>query len=59
MRNNFYDKDKSTGTLEGELKGDTMYEDEALSSEEIWSVREVVFLKKRRDRPKIFKCCEW
>ncbi len=43
---NFYEKDKSEGTLVGELKGDTLYADYTFMSEGTSSVREVVFLKK-------------
>lgn len=43
---NFYEKDKSEGTLVGEMKGDTLYADYTFMSEGTSSVREVAFLKK-------------
>lgn len=43
---NFYEKDKNTGTIQGELKGDTLIADYSFVSEGVSSVREVVFLKK-------------
>lgn len=42
----FYEKDKSEGTLVGELKGDTLIADYTFMSEGVSSVREVAFLKK-------------
>jgi hypothetical protein len=43
---NFYEKDKNTGTIQGEMKGDTLLADYSFVSEGVSSVREVVFLKK-------------
>ncbi|MFV5695758.1 hypothetical protein ACM55G_10015 [Flavobacterium sp. LB3P122] len=43
---NFYEKDKSFGTLVGKIKGDTLFADYAFMSEGVATVREVVFLKK-------------
>ena len=42
----FYEKDKNTGTIVGEIKGDTLYADYTFVSEGTSSVREVAFLKK-------------
>ncbi|MFT3702360.1 MAG: hypothetical protein QM802_08325 [Agriterribacter sp.] len=42
----FYEKDKNTGTIQGEMKGDTLLADYSFVSEGVSSVREVVFLKK-------------
>lgn len=42
---NFYEKDRNTGTIEGELRGDTLFADYTFESEGLESVREVVFLK--------------
>lgn len=41
----YYQKDKSQGTIKGELKSDTLFADYTFMSEGIESVREVVFLK--------------
>ncbi len=46
LTHNFYEKDKNTGTIQGELKGDTLIADYSFVSEGVSSVREVVFLKK-------------
>jgi hypothetical protein len=43
---NFYEKDKSFGTLVGKIKGDTLFADYAFMSEGLATVRQVVFLKK-------------
>ena len=43
----FFEKDKNEGSLIGELKGDTLFADYTFMSEGIFSVRQVVFLKKR------------
>ena len=42
----FYEKDKNTGTVVGEIKGDTLYADYTFTSEGVSSVRQVAFLKK-------------
>lgn len=42
----FYEKDKSKGTLSGEMKGDTILGEYTFDSEGMRSVREIVFLKK-------------
>lgn len=42
----FYEKDKNTGTIVGEIKGDTLYADYTFTSEGVSSVRQVAFLKK-------------
>ena len=42
----FYEKDKNTGTIVGEIKGDTLYADYTFTSEAVSSVRQVAFLKK-------------
>lgn len=41
----YYQKDKSKGTIMGELKSDTLFADYTFMSEGIESVREVVFIK--------------
>ncbi|MFV8328481.1 hypothetical protein [Flavobacterium sp. ZS1P14] len=43
---NFYEKDKSFGTLVGKVKGDTLFADYAFMSEGLATVRQVAFLKK-------------
>lgn len=43
---NFYEKDKSFGTLIGKIKGDTLFADYAFMSEGVSSIRQVAFLKK-------------
>ncbi|KIA86302.1 hypothetical protein [Flavobacterium sp. AED] len=43
---NFYEKDKSFGTLVGKIKGDTLFADYAFMSEGLATIRQVVFLKK-------------
>jgi len=42
----YYQKDKSFGTLLGNVKGDTIFADYTFQSEGKTSVRELVFLKK-------------
>jgi hypothetical protein len=42
----FYEKDKSIGTIEGEIKGDTIFATYQFMSEGTLSFREVAFLKK-------------
>ncbi len=42
---NFFEKDKNTGTLAGQMKGDTLFANYTFDSEGKSSVREVVFLK--------------
>lgn len=41
-----FEKDKNTGTIEGEVKGDTIFANYTFMSEGVNSVREVAFLKK-------------
>lgn len=43
---NFYEKDDNTGTLRGEMRGDTLLADYTFQSEGTESVRQVAFLKK-------------
>lgn len=43
---NFFEKDKSNGTFDGILKGDTLIADYTFSSEGQLSVRQVAFLLK-------------
>ena len=42
----FYEKDKSRGTLSGEIKGDTLFANYTFTSEGMLSYREVAFLKR-------------
>lgn len=42
---NYFEKDKNTGTFEGEMKGDTLFADYIFKSEGQSSVREIAFLK--------------
>jgi hypothetical protein len=42
----FYEKDKSHGTFEGRMKGDTLFADYTYSSEGMQSTREIAFLQK-------------
>ncbi len=42
----FFEKDNNTGTLEGEMSGDTLFADYTFRSEGQQSVREVAFLQK-------------
>lgn len=42
----FYEKDKSTGTIQGEIKGDTVFANYKFTSEGMESNREVALLKK-------------
>lgn len=46
LKFSFYEKDKSTGTLEGEMKGDTLFATYSFMSEGTLSYREVAFLNK-------------
>lgn len=41
----YYQKDKSRGTIKGEIKSDTLFAEYTFISEGIESIREVVFLK--------------
>jgi hypothetical protein len=41
-----YEKDSNTGTIQGMIKGDTLYAEYRFISEGVSSVREVAFLKK-------------
>ena len=41
----YYQKDKSKGTIKGQLKSDTLFADYTFMSEGVESVREVVFIK--------------
>lgn len=41
----YYQKDKSKGTIKGQLKCDTLFADYTFMSEGVESVREVVFIK--------------
>ena len=41
----YYQKDKSQGTIQGEIKSDTLFAEYTFISEGIESIREVVFLK--------------
>lgn len=41
----YYQKDKSQGTIKGEIKSDTLFANYKFMSEGIESIREVVFLK--------------
>ncbi|MDC8001448.1 hypothetical protein POV26_10380 [Aequorivita todarodis] len=43
---NYFEKDKSDGTFEGKMVGDTLFADYTFGSEGTLSVREVMFLKK-------------
>ena len=43
---NYFAKDKNTGTIKGNLKGDTLFAEYKFMSEGTESVREVAFLKK-------------
>lgn len=42
----FFEKDKNTGTLEGQMKGDTIFADYTFQSEGSTSVREIALLKR-------------
>lgn len=42
----YYQKDKNSGVINGEMKGDTLFADYTFMSEGIKSVREIAFLKK-------------
>ena len=41
----YYQKDKSKGTIKGQLKSDTLFADYTFMSEGVESVREVVFIR--------------
>lgn len=43
---NRFEKDLNSGTIDGEMKGDTLFADYTFNAEGMQSVREVVFLKK-------------
>ena len=45
MTYDYYQKDKSKGTIKGQLKCDTLFADYTFMSEGVESVREVVFIK--------------
>lgn len=47
LRINLYEKDLNEGTIDGEMKGDTLIADYTFYSEGTSSIREVVFLKKK------------
>ncbi len=46
---NYFAKDKNTGTIQGNMKGDTLFAEYKFMSEGTESMREVVFLKKGND----------
>lgn len=46
---NFYEKDRNSGTITGQMKGDTIFADYSFISEGTGSVREVAFLKKGKN----------
>ena len=46
LKYDFYEKDRNEGTVEGELKGDTLLVDYTFMAEGMNSVRQVAFLKK-------------
>ncbi len=46
---NYFAKDKNTGTIQGLMKGDTLFAEYKFMSEGTESIREVVFLKKGND----------
>lgn len=46
---NYFEKDKNTGTIEGNMKGDTLFGEYKFISEGTSSIREVVFLKKENN----------
>ncbi len=45
----FFEKDKNTGTIQGNMKGDTLFAEYKFMSEGTESIREVVFLKNGDD----------
>jgi len=49
LQYNFFEKDKNAGTINGEMKGDTLFAEYTFMSEGMNSVREVAFLKKGTD----------
>jgi hypothetical protein len=44
---NYYEKDKNSGTIKGNMYGDTLIADYIFNSEGITSTREVAFLKQQ------------
>ncbi|HEV8082519.1 MAG TPA: hypothetical protein VGP55_04920 [Chitinophagaceae bacterium] len=46
---NFYEKDKNMGTIQGEIKDETLFADYSFSSEGVQSVRPVAFKKEGED----------
>jgi hypothetical protein len=42
----FYEKDKSMGTIEGDMRGDTLFVNYSFTSEGMFSTRELAFLQK-------------
>ena len=51
----FFEKDKSRGTIKGQLKGDTLIADYEFMSERIQSGREVMFLKQGNDFIEVYR----
>ncbi len=49
LQYNFFEKDKNTGTLSGEFRGDTLYGGYTFASEGTTSMREVAFIKQGDD----------
>ena len=49
LKYNYFAKDKNTGTLQGSMKGDTLFADYKFMSEGTESIREVAFLKTATD----------
>lgn len=45
----YFEKDKNTGTLKGQMQGDTLFAEYSFMSEGMSSVREVAFLKKENE----------
>lgn len=45
----FFEKDKNSGTIKGNMKGDTLIAEYKFMSEGTESVREIAFLKKEND----------
>lgn len=43
---NYYEKDKNTGTISGQIKGDTLLADYTFMSEGLTTVRQIAFLMK-------------
>ncbi len=46
---NFFEKDRSEGTLVGSFRGDTLFGKYSFQSEGVMSVREVIFLKQGKN----------